>query len=139
MMPLQEIRDVVFEALAACFGLSADSAAASTLIHSAYTEPENAPRPARSSNVVYFDLMAEEDPGDRGQSGTRAVSAVSRADTSRTPMARRPILPPLSIAASARYHLLIKPAKRGTPTRDNPEMVKQTKVTGIRQPSPSSS
>ena len=75
MISLQQIKDAIFDALAACFGLSADSAAASTLIHSAYTEPENAPRPARSSNVVYFDLMAEADSGDRGQSGTRAVSA----------------------------------------------------------------
>jgi len=68
MISLSSIKNASFDALAACFGLSADSAAASALIHSAYTEPENAPRPARSQNVVYFDLLAEDDPGDRGQS-----------------------------------------------------------------------
>ena len=75
MISLSTIQNAIFDALAACFGLSADSAAASALIHPAYTEPENAPRPARSLNVVYFDLMAEDDPGDRGQSESRAASS----------------------------------------------------------------
>ena len=62
-----EFKNRLFDALAACFGLSPSSAAASALIHPAYTEPENAPRPPRDRDVIYFDLQSEDDPGDRNQ------------------------------------------------------------------------
>ena len=44
----------IFTALCACFGLSPSSDAASVLIRQAYQEPENAPRPPRATNVIYF-------------------------------------------------------------------------------------
>ena len=67
MITLSTIKNAVFDALASCLGLSSNSAAASALIHPAYTEPENAPRPPLDRDVVYFDLQTEEDPGDRNQ------------------------------------------------------------------------
>ena len=46
----------VFKALCACFSLSPSSAEASVLIREAYQEPENAPRPPRSTDVIYFSI-----------------------------------------------------------------------------------
>ena len=57
----------VYEALCACFGLSPESAAASALIQPAYSEPENAPRPPRERNVVYYWLEREDAPNDLAQ------------------------------------------------------------------------
>ncbi len=44
----------VFDALCACLDLDRASAEAVSLIHEAYAEPENVPRPPRSRNVVYW-------------------------------------------------------------------------------------
>ena len=50
----------VFDALCACFGLDPSSASASVLIREAYQDPEPAPRPPRSANIIYYSL--EPDP-----------------------------------------------------------------------------
>lgn len=49
----------VFDALCACFGLDRDSAEAIALIHEAYAEPENVPRPPRSRNVIYWTVLQD--------------------------------------------------------------------------------
>ena len=49
----------IFDALCACLGLSA--AEGIQLIHEAYTEPENVPRPGRNRNVIYWSVL--QDPG----------------------------------------------------------------------------
>ena len=57
---------VIYQALCACFGLAPSSQEASVLIRSAYQEPENAPRPPRSADVIYYtvlpDISAQEVP-----------------------------------------------------------------------------
>ena len=60
------MNEVIYQALCACFGLAPGSAEASALIRSAYQEPENAPRPPRSADVIYYsvspDVSAQEAP-----------------------------------------------------------------------------
>ena len=62
----QEISTVLYQALCACFGLAPSSAQASVLIREAYQDPENAPRPPRSTDVVCYsvapDVSAAEPP-----------------------------------------------------------------------------
>ena len=50
-------REAVFDALCACLNLSA--AEGIKLIHEAYAEPENAPRPARNKNVIYWTILRD--------------------------------------------------------------------------------
>ena len=47
----------IFDALCACLNLSA--AEGVKLIHEAYAEPENAPRPARNKNVIYWTVLQD--------------------------------------------------------------------------------
>ena len=54
-------RSAVFDALCACLNLSPNSRDAVTLIHEAYAEPENVPRPPRNRNVIYWTVF--QDPG----------------------------------------------------------------------------
>ena len=54
-----ELNTAVYQALCTCFGLSPNTAAASTLICRAYEESENAPQPPRDRNVIYYHLMQE--------------------------------------------------------------------------------
>ena len=58
--------ETIYKTLCACFGLSPSSVDASTLIRESYQNPENAPRPPRSTDVIYFsvepDSAAEEPP-----------------------------------------------------------------------------
>ena len=68
------LRSAIFEALAACLGLSSSSAAASALIRAAYADPENQPQPPRTRNVIYFYLLQEEDPSSRIPSYLPATS-----------------------------------------------------------------
>jgi hypothetical protein len=49
----------IFDALCACLGLNKTSAAAISLIHEAYAEPENVPRPARNKNVIYWTVLQD--------------------------------------------------------------------------------
>ena len=50
-------REAVFDALCACLNLSA--AEGVELIHEAYAEPENVPRPARNKNVIYWTVLQD--------------------------------------------------------------------------------
>ena len=52
-------RTAVFDALCACLNLDRDSAAAAALIHEAYAEPENVPRPPRNRNVIYWTVLQD--------------------------------------------------------------------------------
>ena len=58
--------ETIYKTLCACFGLSPSSVDASTLIREAYQDPENAPRPPRNTDVIYFsvepDSAASEAP-----------------------------------------------------------------------------
>ena len=49
----------IFDALCACLNLNRTSAAAAALIHEAYAEPENAPRPGRNRNVIYWTVLQD--------------------------------------------------------------------------------
>ena len=55
----QEFKTIIYPALCACFGMNPSSAAASVLIREAYLEPENAPRPPRNRNVIYWTLLRD--------------------------------------------------------------------------------
>ena len=69
-------REAVFVALCASLNLSA--AEGVRLIHEAYAEPENTPRPARNKNVIYWTVLQDlaSDPistewnNEAGGSGT---------------------------------------------------------------------
>ena len=56
------MNETIFSALCACFGLSASSSEAAVLIREAYQEPENAPRPPRSTDVIYYSLEPDTAP-----------------------------------------------------------------------------
>ena len=60
------MNEAIYQALCACFGLAPSSQEASILIRPAYQEPENAPRPPRSADVIYYsvspDVSAQEAP-----------------------------------------------------------------------------
>ncbi len=47
----------IFDALCACLNLSA--AEGIRLIHEAYAEPENVPRPPRNRNVIYWTILQD--------------------------------------------------------------------------------
>ena len=49
----------IYQALCACFGLQPSSSDASILIREAYQDPENAPRPPRSANVIYYSVSPD--------------------------------------------------------------------------------
>ena len=50
------MNEAIYNALCACFALQPTSDAASVLIRAAYQEPENAPRPPRSTDVIYYSV-----------------------------------------------------------------------------------
>jgi len=78
------MNEAIYTALCSCFGLLPSAEEASTLIREAYQEPENAPRPPRNVDVIYFyvepDASASEGPpgyqaeNAGGSSFTAAVS-----------------------------------------------------------------
>ena len=47
----------IFDALCACLDLSAEEGI--KLIHEAYAEPENVPRPPRNRNVIYWTVLQD--------------------------------------------------------------------------------
>ena len=53
------MNEVIYNALCACFRLSPSSAEASVLIREAYQEPENAPRPPRNTDVIYYSVSPD--------------------------------------------------------------------------------
>ena len=50
-------REAVFDALCACLNLT--EAEGIKLIHEAYAEPENVPRPTRNKNVIYWTVLQD--------------------------------------------------------------------------------
>ena len=70
----------IFDALCACLNLNKTSAEALALIHEAYAEPENVPRPPRNRNVIYWTVLQDlsSDPvsteynAEAGNSGSHA-------------------------------------------------------------------
>ena len=64
----------IFDALCACLNLNKTSAEAVKLIHEAYAEPENVPRPPRNRNVIYWTIL--QDPA------AEAVSTAWNAESS---------------------------------------------------------
>ena len=52
-------RTAIFDALCACVNLDRPSREAAALIHEAYAEPENVPRPPRNRNVIYWTLLQD--------------------------------------------------------------------------------
>lgn len=52
-----DFHTAVFDALCACLNLSA--AEGIKLIHEAYAEPENVPRPPRNRNVIYWTVLQD--------------------------------------------------------------------------------
>ena len=56
------MNETIYSTLCACFGLSASSSEAAVLIREAYQEPENAPRPPRSTDVIYYSLEPDSAP-----------------------------------------------------------------------------
>ena len=55
----QEFKTMIYYALCACFGLPRSSVQAPALIREAYREPENAPRPPRNADVVYYSIAPD--------------------------------------------------------------------------------
>lgn len=49
----------IYRSLCACFGLNPSSPEASALIREAYQEPENAPRPPRNKDVIYYSAAPD--------------------------------------------------------------------------------
>lgn len=49
----------IFDALCSCLNLSKTSSQAIALIHEAYAEPENVPRPGRNKNVIYWTVLQD--------------------------------------------------------------------------------
>ncbi len=68
----------IYRALCACFALPPLSSEASVLIREAYQEPENAPRPPRDTDVIYFsiepDSAAAEPPPEYTKETASGVS-----------------------------------------------------------------
>ena len=76
-----EMHTAIYQALCACLGLAPSSEEAAGLIMEAYTEPENAPQPTRTRDVIYYSLL-RDDPGNDGyqvsvdhSSGSANISA----------------------------------------------------------------
>ena len=69
----------IFDTLCACLGLSA--AEGIKLIHEAYAEPENVPRPGRNRNVIYWSVLQEP-----GQAVPLAFNAEAGSASSHTPV-----------------------------------------------------
>ncbi len=57
-----EFHTAIFDALCACLGLNKNSQEAVSLIHEAYADPENTPRPPRNRNVIYWTVLQDLSP-----------------------------------------------------------------------------
>ena len=71
------MNETIYSALCACFGLSASSSEAAILIREAYQEPENAPRPPRNTDVIYYSLEPDTAPESPAVYGSESPSAAS--------------------------------------------------------------
>ena len=72
------MNETIYKALVACFGLTADSDQALSLIRQAYTEPENSPQPARSADVIYWSLSPVLSADPASYSETAASSGTHK-------------------------------------------------------------
>ena len=61
------MNDAIFRALCACFALDPDDEAAASLLIPAYQEPEPAPQPPRTRDVIYYYFPPEDEPQSRWQ------------------------------------------------------------------------
>jgi len=86
----QAFHTAIFDALCACLGLSA--AEGIKLIHEAYAEPENVPRPGRNRNVIYWSVLQEP-----GQAVPAAYNAEAGSAGSHAPV----------VYATLKYQLVI--------------------------------
>ena len=59
---ISEVADILFQALCACLEVSPSASASSALIRRAWQDPEPAPEPPRTRNVIYYDLLPETAP-----------------------------------------------------------------------------
>ena len=72
----------IYQALCACFGLQPSSSDASILIREAYQDPENAPRPPRNTDVIYFSI----EPDSAASEAPPEYSAETAVDASFAPV-----------------------------------------------------
>ena len=86
----QAFHTAIFDALCACLGLS--TAEGIKLIHEAYAEPENVPRPGRNRNVIYWSVLQEP-----GQAIPLAINAEAGSAGTHTPV----------VYATLKYQLVI--------------------------------
>ena len=87
-------REAVFDALCACLNLNKTSAQAIALIHEAYAEPENVPRPPRNRNVIYWTAL--QDPA------ADPVSTASNAESASGTATHTPV-----VYTTLKYQLII--------------------------------
>ena len=78
----QKFSTILYSALCACFGLSPSSSEASVLIRESCQEPENAPRPPRNSDVIYYSVS----PDAAVQEGPPVYSSENPARASHVPV-----------------------------------------------------
>ena len=52
-------KQLIYNALCSCFGLDPASLQASVLIRETYQDPENAPRPPRNKDVIYYSVAPD--------------------------------------------------------------------------------
>ena len=57
-----EMVDILFQVLCACLEVSPSASVSSALIRRAWQDPESAPEPPRTRNVIYYDLLPETAP-----------------------------------------------------------------------------
>ncbi len=76
------MNEAIYSALCACFGLIPSSRQASILIREAYQEPENAPRPPRNTDVIYYSMV----PDPAASEAPPAYSAENSAQASQCPV-----------------------------------------------------
>ena len=69
--------ECIYHALCACFGLPPSSTEASILIREAYQDPENAPRPPRSADVIYYSVSPDPSAPEPPPSYAASISASS--------------------------------------------------------------
>ena len=75
-MPVFEsLFPVIYEVLCMCFGYSPSSAQASKTFIRAYQPSDTVPRPPRTANVCYFDLVPEKAPDPKYTSVSRKSTA----------------------------------------------------------------
>ena len=108
------LHTAIYSALCACLGLSASLEEAAALIMEAYTEPENAPQPPRTRDVIYYSLL-RDDPGNDGyqvniddvlRSGSNLISS-NLPGTSSSPSGVSSYSRSVSVSSFLSYQLVI--------------------------------